>query len=223
MKTIFKTTSILFLVLYSFGCFSQKIEISGKILVFDSIPVVNANVMVKSTKETVRTNRLGVFNCECNEKDKLIVTAEGFNKCTIKVNKKNYNSLVARLKLANIPKAEEIVIDKGHVLMIDSFKELAKKYSGQKDYSKYTSVIDIFRNEFPSLQVSNNEIIIRGKTSLTGSNTANIEIDGAITSYTSLSGLSPTNIAKIEIVKGGKAAIYGARGGNGTIKITTKK
>ncbi|WP_282125013.1 TonB-dependent receptor [Marinifilum flexuosum] len=222
MKTIFKLTSIIFLVLYSISSFSQKIEMRGKVLVFDSIPVINANITVKSTKETFKTNHLGVFECECNEKDKLIVTAKGFSKYTIRVKKKS-NELVAKLKLAKIPKAEDIAIDKGHILMVDIFKELAKKHFDQKDYSKYTSVIDIIRNEFPSLQISNGGIIIRGKSSLLGSSAANIEIDGVMTDYSSLSGLSPTNIAKIEILKGSDAAIYGVRGGNGVVRVITKK
>jgi Outer membrane receptor proteins, mostly Fe transport len=222
MKAIFKITSVIFLVFYSLNCFSQKVEVSGKVIVFDSIPVVNANIMVKSTKETVKTNHLGMFKCECNEKDKLIVNAKGFNKYTIKVKKKS-NELIGKLKLAKIPKAAEIAIDKGHILMVDSFKKIAKNHSGQKDYSKYTSVMDIIRNEFPSLQISNGGIIIRGKSSLLGSSAANIEIDGVMTEYSSLSNLSPTNIAKIEIIKGSDAAIYGVRGGNGIVKITTKK
>ncbi|WP_321297882.1 TonB-dependent receptor plug domain-containing protein [Marinifilum fragile] len=222
MKAIFKSISIIFLVFYSLNCFSQRIEVSGKIIVFDSIPIVNADVIVKSTKEIFKTNNLGVFKCECNEKDKLIVIAKGFNKYTIKVKKKS-NELIGNLKLAKIPRAAEIAIDKGHILMVDSFKKLAKKNSGQKDYSKYISIMDVIRNEFPSLQISNSGIIIRGKSSLIGSSAANIEIDGVITDYSSLSGLSPTNIAKIEIIKGSDTAIYGVRGGNGVVKITTKK
>lgn len=222
MKSILKLTSIIFLVLCSICCFSQSIEVSGKVLVFDSIPVVNANIMIKSTKETIKTNQLGEFKCECNEKDKLVVIAKGFNKYTIKVKKKS-NKLIGKLKLAKIPKAAEIAIDKGHILMVDSFKELAKKYSGQKDYSKYTSFMDIIRNEFPSLQITNGEIIIRGKSSFYGSSAANIEIDGVMTDYAALSNLSPTNIDKVVIVKGSDAAIYGIRGGNGVIKVTTKK
>ncbi|PXY01900.1 hypothetical protein DF185_04430 [Marinifilum breve] len=222
MKSILKLTSIIFLVLYSINCFSQKIEVRGKVVVFDSIPVINAKVIVKSSEESLKTNYLGVFECECNEKDKLIVLAKGFSKYTIKVKKKS-NELIAKLKLAKIPNADGIAIDKGHILNVDLFKELAKKYHGQKDYSKYTSVMDVIRNEFPSLQISNEGIIIRGKSSLLGSSAANIEIDGVMTDYSTLSGLSPTNIAKIEIVKGSDAAIYGVRGGNGVVKITTKK
>lgn len=222
MKAIFKLSSIIILVLYSINCFSQKIEVRGKVLVFDSIPVVNANVIVKSSKETFKTNYLGVFECKCNEKDKLVVTASGFSKYTIKVKKKS-NELIAKMNLAKVAKAEDIAIDKGHILLVDSFKELAKKHSNKNDYSKYTSVIEIIRNEFPSLQISNSGIIIRGKSSIRGSSYANIEIDGVMTDYSSISSLSPTDIAKIEIVKGGDAAIYGVRGGTGVVKIITKK
>ncbi|WP_282013836.1 TonB-dependent receptor plug domain-containing protein [Marinifilum flexuosum] len=221
-----KLKKIIFLLTLSQFIFvftkAQTSLVMGKVVVFDSIPVVNANITVKSTKETFKTNHLGVFECECNEKDKLIVTAKGFSKYTIRVKKKS-NELIAKLKLAKIPKVDDIAIDKGHILMVDTFKELAKKYSSQKNYSKYTSFIDIIRNEFPSLQISNGEIIIRGKSSFYGSSAANIEIDGVMTDYAALSNLSPTNIAKIVIVKGSDAAIYGVRGGNGVVRVITKK
>ena len=202
--------------------FAQINEVKGKVMVFDSIPVVNANVMVYSSKLKVTTNHEGVFQCECQIKDKIIVTAEGFSKKTLRVKKNKQVGLVVDLKLAKLSEAKDIAIEKGHILMVEQFEELARKFSGTKDYSKYTSVMDIIRNEFPTLQIVNGEIIIRGPSSLLGSSAAQIEIDGVILDYSAMESLSPTNIANIKVVKGSDTAIYGVRGGTGVISITTK-
>lgn len=220
LKVIFHLQLLLILCL---STNAQKIEVKGTVLVFDSIPVVKANVLVLSSKTNVKTNHLGFFQCESALKDKLIITAEGFDKHIIRVKKNKKSDLIANLKLANIPKAKDIAIDKGHILMIDQFKQLAEKKSGAKDYSKYTTVMDIIRNEFPSLQIKNGEIIIRGYSSLFSSSAAQIEIDGIMTGYSSLYSLSPSNIASINVIEGSDAAIYGIRGGNGVISIKTKK
>ncbi len=98
-----------------------------------------------------------------------------------------------------------------------------------------------------SLKVNNNfggstNVIIRGSTSLTGSNQAMFVIDGVPvnnsttntnaqggggTGYdygNTLSDLNPEDIESMNILKGAAAtALYGSRGANGVIMITTKK
>ena len=92
-----------------------------------------------------------------------------------------------------------------------------------------------------------NQIILRGENSLTGDNSALIVIDGVITSSSSgrmttngnsnymsddapvdfgtgLADINPEDIESISVLKGpGATALYGARGANGAIVITTKK
>jgi len=63
---------------------------------------------------------------------------------------------------------------------------------------------------------------IRGFSSISGSNTPLILIDGVIT--TNVSGYSPSDIESVSVLKDASAtSIYGARGSNGVILITTKK
>jgi hypothetical protein len=215
---------ITFSVLLSLVSFAQETKVKGKVLVFDSIPVVNANVMIYSSKATVKTDHQGVFECTCQAKDKLIVTADGFSKYTFRVKKKKKKDImVGNIRLAKIPKAKDIAIERGHVLMVEQFEELVKKNSGVKDYSRFSSMMDVIKNEYPSLQIVNGEIIIRGPSSLKGSSAAQIEIDGVMQDYSALVNLSPTNVANIKVIKGSDAAIYGVRGGTGVISITTKK
>jgi hypothetical protein len=215
--------SLVFLPIIGLFANAQTVQVSGRVVIFDSIPIHNANVHVLSSKVDIKTDHQGAFACECNSKDKIIITADGFSKKALKVKKSKKIDGMINLKMAKIPNAQEIAIKKGHILQVDAFKKLAKKHSGAKDYSKYTTVMDIIRNEFSSLQIVNGEIIIRGPSSFIGSSAAQIEIDGVMTTYSALDNLSPNNIASIIVIKGSDAAIYGLRGGNGVISIKTKR
>lgn len=69
-------------------------------------------------------------------------------------------------------------------------------------------------------------VLIRGQTHLSGSNEPIYVVDGMIVISTpgaGLTGLSPYDIAKIEVLKSGAAtSIYGMQGSNGAVLVTTK-
>ncbi len=50
-----------------------------------------------------------------------------------------------------------------------------------------------------------------------------VVIDGMQTMTADLSGINPSDVDQIEVMKGPETSIYGARGGNGVIVITTKR
>jgi TonB-dependent SusC/RagA subfamily outer membrane receptor len=69
------------------------------------------------------------------------------------------------------------------------------------------------------------EIRIRGSRSLVGNNEPLFVLDGAPvgSGYNSASSVDVNMVQSIRVLPGGQAAIYGARGANGVILITTKK
>ena len=73
---------LFFLTFSSLTLLAQKIEVKGKVVVFNSLPVVNANVKVPDSDAVVKTSLDGSFTCMCKEKDKLVITAAGFDKLT---------------------------------------------------------------------------------------------------------------------------------------------
>jgi TonB-dependent SusC/RagA subfamily outer membrane receptor len=69
---------------------------------------------------------------------------------------------------------------------------------------------------------------IRGTNSLTGNNEPLLVVDGMIVSThmtsTTLGSINPTDVQRVEVLKdAGSTAIYGSRGANGVIIITTKR
>ncbi len=64
---------------------------------------------------------------------------------------------------------------------------------------------------------------MRGASSLKGSNEPLVIIDGMPGNMTSLNAIAPEDIEAIDVLKDGSAAIYGTRGNNGVIIVSTRR
>lgn len=92
------------------------------------------------------------------------------------------------------------------------------------------SVADLIQSRVPGAQIVNTRegfaIRLRGMTSIYGSNDALVVVDGMPLSEMSaafaLATMRPEDIAQIDVLKDGMAAIYGVRGSNGVVVITTR-
>ena len=91
--------------------------------------------------------------------------------------------------------------------------------------TQYTSIIDLLRRE-PGLTVGGAgvgqmpRILIRGVGTNTSETQPLIVVDGVFTE--DITYLHPEEVYDIEVIKDGTAAMYGMRGANGVIEITTK-
>ena len=66
-----------------------------------------------------------------------------------------------------------------------------------------------------------NKILVRGVNSINASTDPLILVDGVET--TDLSVINPADVSSVDVIKDGSASIYGMRGANGVILITTRK
>jgi len=216
-------STIIFLTvaLLSLNSKGQERIIHGSITTFDSIPLINAQIKVKSSKQVVSSDTLGRFSVECSQNDILIVTAEGFYNQKVKLEPNTKLALV-NLKLKPGEKNRELAIGYGHVTDRDKLNSIANMNSGDFDFSQYSNMYDLIRGRLPGVQIVGNEIIIRGINSITSSNSALIVVDGIAMQNSILSTLSPSQIKSISVIKDASSAIYGARGANGVVLIETK-
>jgi TonB-dependent SusC/RagA subfamily outer membrane receptor len=194
----------------------------GRVFTFDSIPLVNASVEVKSTKQVVKTDTLGFFSVACNPEDLLKVSAKGFNTEKFKLESKIKFAII-NLKLKPGTKNREIAIGYGHVLDSEKLNAVSSLDNSDIDFSQYSNMYELIRGRFAGVQVVNGEIIIRGVNSINSSSAALIVLDGVPVDNSVLSSLPPVQVKSINIIKDGSAAIYGARGSNGVVLIETKK
>ena len=85
----------------------------------------------------------------------------------------------------------------------------------------YKDIYEYLQGRVPGVQVVGTSIRIRGINTATGNTDALIIVDGMEVS--DVSDLSPNDIASVEVLKDAESTLYGMRGANGVVVITTKK
>ncbi|MEE4287443.1 MAG: TonB-dependent receptor plug domain-containing protein [Mariniphaga sp.] len=223
MNTRFLKTS-LFLALICLALLSNAQEriVHGLVTTFDSIPLIDAEVQVRSTKQTVLTDTLGRFSVAVNPGDRLKVSATGFFNQKVKLEEKTKFAAI-NLKLKPGEKNREYAIGYGHVSDRDKLNALATLNSNDLDFSQYSNIYDLIKGRFAGVQVVNGEIIIRGINSINSSSAALIVVDGVPVDGSALSSIPPVQVKSINVIKDGSSAIYGSRGANGVVLIETKR
>ena len=211
--------------LFSFTCisYSQERTVTGFVTALENIAVVNAEVKVLSSKVTVLTDSVGNFKVSCLLNDKIKISAKGFNSQKVKIDEKTKEVFI-NLMFKPGEKNLDVAVGYGHI------KEKDKSYAISNisnddtfEFSKYSNMLQHIVNSSPSIVIGGGGIIIRGSNSLLGSSAALILIDGIAVNTSELYTLPPSDVKSVDILKGGSAAIYGSRGANGVVIITTKR
>lgn len=223
MKNFF-TSPFLLIYLFSFSSilYSQERTVTGFVTTLENIAIVKAEVKVLSSKVTVLTDSVGSFKVNCLVNDKIKISAKGFSSQKVKIDEKA-KEIIINLMFKNGKKSIDVAVGYGHIKEKDkSYAITSLRNDDKLGFSKYSNMIDAIVNSSPSITYSGGGIIIRGEGSLLGSNYALILVDGMESNMSQLSALPPSDVKSIDILKGGSAAIYGVRGANGVVIITTK-
>jgi TonB-dependent SusC/RagA subfamily outer membrane receptor len=213
---------ILFCFAVALTTSAQQKIIRGQVTTLEEIPLIGAEIFVKSSNKTYKTDSLGNFRIECADKDKISFSAQGFGNEEIKTKKKTKYVLV-NLKLKSGEKNKELAM--GYVNMADKDKLYAIKAidDEEMDYSSYRNIHEILTGNFPGLQIQNGEIVIRNTASFTGDNAALIIIDGREATMSSLENIATSDIKNISVMKDASTSMYGSRGANGVVIVNTKR
>ena len=223
--------SILFsALLFGISCslFGQEKMIQGKVTTFDSIPLYGAKIKVKSSQEVVSTDSFGVFSVQCLPGDKLKVSAMGFSGRNLRI-KEPVKYVLVNLDLKPGEKNEElaaaVAVGYGYVMNKNKLQAIAQMNENDMDFSNFNDIYDIIKSRFPGVQVTGtNDIIIRGAVaSGTGSNTALLIVDGVEMDSRDFGLISTVDISSITVLKDASTAVYGIRGANGVVIVTTKR
>ena len=90
----------------------------------------------------------------------------------------------------------------------------------EEEMSVYNNMYDYLRGRVPGVEVSpNKQIHIRGINSINAGTDPLVIVDGA---ESDLDSVSPRDVYSVDVLKDASASIYGVRGANGVIIITTK-
>lgn len=211
----------LFLLLTFFLCTcivrGQDHVVSGNITsASDNEPIIGASIMVKGTANGTITDFDGNFQLSANSDAILVVSFVGFITQELSLNGKN--TLNVALKEDNKMLDDVVVIGYGTQKKADLSSSIA--VLDTKELGKVPSGLSVgLQSSVAGVQMTNGRIRIRGVGSINNTDPLYV-VDGMI------GGIVPdeSNIASIQVLKdAASCAIYGARGANGVIMITTKR
>ena len=213
---------ILLLMLVSNLNYAQEHLIQGVVHAFENVPLIGAEIKVKSTKQSVFTDTTGQFTVTCYAKDKLKIRAKGFYGHNVKV-APNTKYVAVNLKIKPGEQNLENAIGYGYISERDKTTAVSTMKTDYTTYSRYRDMHALLISEFAGVQVMNGQVIIRGVSSFTSSSAALVVIDGVISDSDALLTMSPLEVKSISVIKDGSSAIYGSRGSNGVVLVETKK
>jgi len=209
-------------LLISFAAQAQTRAVNGKLTAYNSFPVMNVEVSSKKAKATTISDSLGNFSIVCKEKDVIMVKPKGFRPVNQRVSGEQ-DTLKINLVFIDTKKNRDLAVNSGYMTEINLNYAVAHLEAENNDYCRYTDMISLLRAEGSGISVSDGGVItIRGgNTSFTpGASQALIIVNGQ--PQGSVDWILPCNVRSVNILKGTAAAIYGSRGGNGVVVITTK-
>lgn len=234
----------------AFLFFSQALlaqnRVSGSVTDPTGKGVAGATVILKGTNTATQTNENGEFTITAPSGGTLVISAVGY--ATQEIPIQSRSSVPVRLATQESSLNEVVVIGYGTARRRDITGAIASVQA--KDFNKgvITTPDQLLQNKVPGLQVTTNSgqpgsattVKIRGNNSIRAGSNALYVIDGvpldgrsARPNFGNAFGstpdanplifVNPNDIARIDVLKdASSAAIYGSRGANGVIAITTK-
>ncbi len=227
----------------------QLHQITG--LVIDAAnqqPMAGVNVIVRGTTNGTSTNGDGRYSLNVENGDVLLFSFIGY--ATMEVNVGSQSLMDVSLK-EDVNSLKEVVINAGyyHTTKASQTGNIGRVEAQEIRKQPVSNPLAAMQGRVPGLEITqetgvpggNFKVRIRGQNSIANGNDPLYIIDGVPFTSTSmtfpatsfnillqgnspLNGINPADIESIEVLKDADAtAIYGSRGANGVILITTKK
>lgn len=211
---------------------TQQIPINGKVIDVNGIGIPGATVIVEGTPTGTATDMDGNFTLDVPEGAVLLVSFIGYQSKQVIAGSQN---LITITLLEDMSSLDEVIVvgygtqEKrnvtGAISSLDekSIREIPVSSAVEAMQGQVAGVDVVSSGGRPG---QNPQILIRGRRSISASNDPLYVIDGIPqTSATSaIFDINPQDITSMEVLKDASAtAIYGSRGANGVIIITTKR
>lgn len=191
--------------------------------------IIGASVIIKGEDTGTTSDMDGRFTLEAPEGAILVISYIGYHTQEVKVRKRSLLRVV--LKEDNQLLDEVVVVGYGTVKKSDLTGAVSGVSNRQYKNQPVQRVENILQGRTPGVEVTatsgmpgaSMKVRVRGTTSINKSSDPLYVIDGIISS-SGLDGINPSDIQSMEILKDASStAIYGSRGSNGVILITTKQ
>ncbi|MBN2262807.1 MAG: SusC/RagA family TonB-linked outer membrane protein, partial [Prolixibacteraceae bacterium] len=230
LNNIFKKTIGVLLFCLALGAGTQLMAqvISGKVTDKSGDTLPGANVVVKGTTNGTVTDFDGNYRLEVNTTDAiLLVSFLGYQTLEIPTNGRSVIDVVLESDVASLD--EVVVIGYGTQRRRDLTGSVSSVSAEQLSDVPVSSVAQVLTGRLAGVQITTAEgspdaevrIRVRGGGSITQDNSPLYIVDGFPAD--NINSIAPTDIQSIDVLKDASStAIYGARGANGVVIITTK-
>ena len=227
-KSTLKTAGLLCSMgLLPTGVMAQSFNATGTVTDANGDPIPGASIRVKGTTQGIMTDVDGNFAIKCEKGQALIVSFVGYENQVVEAGSKLNIELQEDRKMLD----DVVVIGYGTQRREAVTGSVANVSAEKLMESPTSNVTQALQNRIAGvdLQQTNSQpgaelrIRIRGQRSLNAGNDPLIVLDGIPFTGT-LSDINPSDIKTMDILKDASStAIYGSRGANGVIMITTNK
>ena len=226
--------ALLFGLFLSVGAFAQ-IEVRGHVKDATGEPIIGATVRVDGTQTATVSDFDGNFVLKANQGANITVSYIGYQPQTVKA----APTVEVTLQDDQTVLQDVVVIGYGAVKKSDLTGSVTALKPDSKNKGLVVNPQDMLSGKVAGVNITSNDgtpgggaqIRIRGGSSLNASNDPLIVIDGVAMDNNGVKGvanplsmINPQDIESFNVLKDASAtAIYGSRGSNGVIIITTKK
>ncbi|WP_121196778.1 MULTISPECIES: SusC/RagA family TonB-linked outer membrane protein [Mucilaginibacter] len=228
-KSIFILAFIVLLSLSSLSLYAQNIKIQGRVLDPAGQSVPGASIRVKGTQNGVTTDANGNFQLSAPGNSTLEVSFIGYATQEKAVN--NQTKITITLVSDTKTLQDVVVIGYGSQRRESVTGSVASISGANLNAVPSANIAQALQGRLAGVDVQQSstkpgataQIRIRGTRSINASNDPLIVLDGIPFAGT-IADISPDDIKSVDILKDASAtAIYGSRGSNGVVLITTRK
>ena len=206
---------------------------TGTVKGTDGEMIAGVTVSIKGTTKGVVTDKNGQFKITVSQaKASLVFSFIGYKKQEIVLGNQSVLTITLQEETSVLDEVQVISTGYGSVSKRDYTGSTGVVKMSDFEKAPVRSFDEALAGRLAGVQVtsadgqpgSNADIVIRGTGTLSGSTAPLFVIDGFIQESANYNALNPSDIESIEVLKDASAtAIYGARGANGVIIVTTKR
>ena len=216
-------------LLVNLQLFAQEVTVKGTVTDASGVPIVGANVLVVDTANGTQTDFDGNYSITASSNASLQFSYLGYATRTIPIEGKNVINVVLQEDASELD--EVVIIGYGSRKKSSLTGAVAKVDGGEIASIQAQRVDEALGGKLSGVLIQNQDgapgadpkIQIRAASSVNGNSNPLIVVDGYPISG-SLATVNPNDIESLEVLKdAASAAIYGSRGANGVILVTTKR
>lgn len=205
----------------------QSHKVSGIVLDETGEPLIGVSVLIEGTSSGTITDFDGKFILDVQPKSTLVISYVGYQ--TQKIQVGNQKSLTVKMKSDNELLDEVVVIGYQTIKRKDLTGSVASVKGESIAAMPVSNIAQAMQGKLPGVNITSQDgrpdaevsIRVRGGGSISQSNEPLILVDGIAVG--SLSDIPSDQVESIDVLKDASStAIYGARGANGVILVTTK-